>query len=81
MVGACCLASTTEITAQHSTINPAQSTQVRAYQSATTQASRQSWRKPKFRRAFTPHLSKRTKKSKPGRPSIQKYTTTHTYLV
>ena len=58
---------------QHSAICPAQSSlgQVRADQSATTQASRQNWRDPLCRRAFIQIavFSKRTKKSKSARPT------------
>ena len=54
--------------------------QVRADQSATTQASRQSWLEPACRRAFIqlPAFSKRTKKSKSARPTKYKHMQTFT---
>ncbi|CAN0389726.1 unnamed protein product, partial [Laminaria digitata] len=49
---------------------------VRADQSATTQASRQSWQEPACRRASTARFILKTKKSKSARPK-NIYTTTY----
>ena len=82
---ACCRASTTQSTAQHSATSHAQGSEaVRADQTVTTKASRQSWREPACRRE---HLqltvfSKPTKKSKFARPeSIYRYYRTYKQLV
>ena len=73
IIRACCrasTASTSQLSRAQSSLHKAE-TQARTDQSATTQASRQSWRKPACRRAFIQFavFSKRTKKSKIARPT------------